>query len=65
LRIVLDNADEYLAGMAMTVALTLLSFSAALVVGTLVAAFRVSPVPPLRAAGTLWVETVRNTPSRS
>jgi len=35
------------------------------VVGTLVAAFRVSPVPPLRAAGTLWVETVRNTPSRS
>jgi len=28
----------------------------------LVAAFRVSPVPPLRAAGAAWVETVRNTP---
>ena len=26
------------------------------------AAFRVSPVPPLRAAGAFWVETVRNTP---
>jgi len=60
--LVLDNADQYLAGMAMTVALTLLSFSAALVVGTVVAACRVSPVPPLRTAGTLWVETVRNTP---
>jgi glutamate transport system permease protein len=27
-----------------------------------VAACRVSPVPPLRAAGAVWVETVRNTP---
>lgn len=26
------------------------------------AAFRVSPVPPLRVAGAIWVETVRNTP---
>ncbi|MDP8976626.1 MAG: amino acid ABC transporter permease [Actinomycetota bacterium] len=62
MRLVLDNADLYLAGMATTVALTLLSFSAALVIGTLMAAFRVSPVAPLRTAGTLWVETVRNTP---
>lgn len=30
--------------------------------GTVIAAFRVSPVPPLRAAGTFYVETVRNTP---
>jgi glutamate transport system permease protein len=62
LRLVLDNVDLYLGGMAMTVALTLLSFAAALVMGTVVAAFRVSPVPPLRGAGTLWVEAVRNTP---
>jgi len=27
-----------------------------------VAAFRVSPVPPLRWVGTVWVEVVRNTP---
>ncbi len=60
--LVLENVDLYLAGMAMTAALTLLSFGAALVIGTVVAAFRVSPVPPLRTAGTLWVETVRNTP---
>ena len=33
-----------------------------MVVGTIVAAFRVSPVPPLRLAGTTWVELLRNTP---
>jgi glutamate transport system permease protein len=32
------------------------------VLGTIVAAFRVSPVPPLRVAGTVYVETVRNIP---
>jgi glutamate transport system permease protein len=60
--VVLDNLDAYLAGMRVTVELTLLSFAIALVVGTLVAAARVSPVPPLRAAGAFYVETVRNTP---
>jgi glutamate transport system permease protein len=44
------------------VGLTLLSFAFALLLGTIVAACRVSPVPPLRFVGTLWVEIVRNTP---
>lgn len=48
--------------MRTTVALTILSFVAALFVGTLIAAFRVSPIPPLRAAGAFYVDTVRNTP---
>ncbi len=48
--------------MRTTVALTLASFAAAMVVGTVVAACRVSPVGPLRLAGTVWVEAVRNTP---
>lgn len=34
----------------------------AFLIGMLIAAFRVSPVPPLRAVGTVWVETIRNTP---
>jgi glutamate transport system permease protein len=34
----------------------------ALVLGTLLAAFRVSPVPILRGIGTVWVNTIRNTP---
>ena len=60
--IVLDNLDQYLSGMALTVVLTAVSFTAAMVVGTIVAAFRVSPVPPLRGLAVAWVETVRNTP---
>jgi glutamate transport system permease protein len=38
------------------------SFFFALVVGVVVAMFRVSPVPPLRVIGTVYVETFRNTP---
>ena len=48
--------------MRTTVALTLLSAGAALVIGTVLASCRVSPVGPLRLAGTVWVEVVRNTP---
>jgi glutamate transport system permease protein len=48
--------------MRTTVGLTLLSFAAAFVVGTLVAAWRVGPVAPLRLVGTLWVDVFRNTP---
>lgn len=43
------------------VSLTVLSFAAALVIGTVVAAFWVSPVSLLRAAGTLYVGMVCNT----
>ena len=60
--VVLDNLDVFLDGMRTTVSLTLLSFAAAFVIGIVVAAFRVSPVPPLRAVGTFYVATVRNTP---
>jgi glutamate transport system permease protein len=45
-----------------TLELSVLSFAAAMVLGTLVAAFRVSPVPPLRWASTTYIELVRNTP---
>jgi glutamate transport system permease protein len=48
--------------MRTTVGLTLLSFTVALLLGTAVAACRVSPVPPLRVFGAWWVETFRNTP---
>jgi len=61
-KVVLDNLDLYLEGIRLTVELTLGSFALALVIGTLTAAARVSPVPPLRAAGMFYVETVRNTP---
>ena len=60
--VVLDNRDLFLSGMRTTVSLTVLSFAIALVIGTVVAGFRVSPIPPLRAVGAFYVATVRNTP---
>jgi glutamate transport system permease protein len=60
--VVLDNLDVYLKGMGRTAELTALSFAIAMVLGTLMAGLRVSPVPPLRWAATAYVELVRNTP---
>ena len=49
-------------GFAETIKLVLVSFSLAVVVGFVMASFRVSPVPPLRWLGTAYVEYFRNTP---
>ncbi len=59
---VLDNLDVFVEGFTTTVSLTLLAAVGALLLGTLIAAMRVSPVPPLRWAGALYVNLVRNTP---
>lgn len=60
--VVFGHLDVYLEGMRRTVELSALSFTIALVLGTFVAAFRVSPVPPLRWAAATYIELVRNTP---
>jgi glutamate transport system permease protein len=62
LDVVLDNLDQYWRGFHTTVSLTVYGFVAAFVIGVVIATFRVSPIPPLRLVGTLYVETVRNTP---
>ena len=59
---VIDNLDVFVEGFTSTVLLTLLAAVGALVLGTLIAAMRVSPVPPLRWVGTAYVQLVRNTP---
>jgi glutamate transport system permease protein len=59
---VLDNLDVFVKGFRTTVSLTLLAAIGALLLGTLIAAMRVSPVPPLRWAGAAYVRLVRNTP---
>jgi glutamate transport system permease protein len=46
----------------MTIKLTVASAVGALVIGTVVAVMRVSPVRVLRAAGTAYVTLIRNTP---
>ena len=58
----LDYLERLSGGFQTTVSLTVLSALGALVLGTVLAAMRVSPVPPLRGAGLAYVELVRNTP---
>ncbi|ADB76483.1 amino acid ABC transporter permease [Geodermatophilus obscurus] len=57
-----DNADLFLDAFLTTLGLSLLAGLLALVLGTLLAAMRVSPIPPLRGLATFYVETFRNTP---
>jgi glutamate transport system permease protein len=57
-----DNLGVLVAGVGTTLAITALAFVSALVLGTVVAVFRVSPIPPLRAVGTVYVELFRNVP---
>jgi glutamate transport system permease protein len=51
-----------LTGFWSTIRLTLMSGLLALILGTILVAMRVSPTPVLRAAGTLYVNILRNTP---
>ncbi len=57
-----DNLPLYWQGFRTTLTLALLSGVLALVLGTVLGAFRVSPIPSLRAFGLVYVELVRNTP---
>lgn len=57
-----DNADIFWRGFRTTVELFLIAAAGSLLLGTALAAARVSPVPALRAVGTGYVQVVRNTP---
>jgi His/Glu/Gln/Arg/opine family amino acid ABC transporter permease subunit len=57
-----DNLDEFLTGFWVTVRLVAFSFVIAMVVGTLVAAFRIAPNQWLQRLGGVYVEIFRNTP---
>jgi glutamate transport system permease protein len=59
---VFGNLDLYAQGFLKTLGLSLLAGVGSLILGTLLAAFRVSPIPPLRTLGATYVEIVRNTP---
>ena len=60
--VVLGHLSDVLSALWTTVRLALLSFLGALVIGTVVAVLRISPVAPLRAAGLVYVEFFRNIP---
>ncbi len=59
---VLANLPLFADGLRATIALTLLAGLIALSLGLLVALLRVSPITPLSALGTAYVEFVRNVP---
>jgi glutamate transport system permease protein len=57
-----DNLHAYLSGFLWILRLTGVSAVIALVLGVLLAAMRVSPIPVLRGFGAAWVNVFRNTP---
>jgi glutamate transport system permease protein len=61
-RVVTDNLGFLLGGLLVTLELTVLGFVGALLLGTVLAVFRVSPIPPLRVVGGVYVEILRNMP---
>jgi His/Glu/Gln/Arg/opine family amino acid ABC transporter permease subunit len=57
-----DNLDLFTEGFKNTIILFFFSAIFSLVLGVIVGAFRVSPVTPMRALGTFYVNLIRNTP---
>lgn len=62
MHVVTDNIGFLLGGLLVTLELTALGFVGAMLLGTVLAVFRVGPIPPLRVAGAVYVEVLRNMP---
>lgn len=62
LRVLTDNRSIFVDGFLTTIKLFVIAGAGCLVVGTLLAAMRVSPIPALRAFGAAYVYMIRNTP---
>ena len=62
MQIVLDNLPRLLRGLGVTLQLTIGGFLMGLVIGIVIAVFRVSPVRPLRIVGAAYVSTMVNSP---
>lgn len=59
---VLDNLDLYVSGFFRSLEIVLWAAAGSLLLGILLAAFRVSPVPVLQRLGAFYVAVIRNTP---
>jgi glutamate transport system permease protein len=62
MNVLTDNFSLYAEGFLGTVELTVYASLLALVLGFVMASFRVAPVASLRVFGTAWVTVLRNTP---
>ncbi len=58
----IENFPSFVDAFLVTVRLLAVSGVGALVIGTLIAALRISPVPALRGFATVYTEVLRNTP---
>ena len=59
---VTENLDLFWSGFLRSLGICLWGMLGSLVLGTVIAAFRVSPIASLRAFGTGWVTVIRNCP---
>lgn len=62
MNVIIDNLDRYASGFVVTLQLLIVSAIAALIIGTIIAAMRISPVPALRGFAAVYTEVIRNTP---
>ncbi len=62
MQLFLDHIGAFGHAILMTLALTAVGFIGSMVLGSLTAIFRVSPITPLRVTGTVYVEVFRNMP---
>lgn len=62
MNVITDHLDLWSTALRNTLILFFAGAAIALVLGTVVGAMRVSPIPIARAVGTLYVNTIRNTP---
>ena len=60
--VLVNNIDLFASGFLLTLQLCILSAIGALLLGTIGAIMRISPVPPLRWLGTAYVTVFRNAP---
>jgi glutamate transport system permease protein len=60
--VLIDKFDVFAGGFWLTLQICVLAAIGALLLGAVVAVLRISPVPPLRALGTAYVNTFRNMP---
>jgi glutamate transport system permease protein len=59
---IIDSAPLYLKGFVTTLELLVFSGIGAFIIGVLVAAMRISPIPSLRGFATVYTEVLRNVP---
>ncbi|ATO14346.1 amino acid ABC transporter permease [Micromonospora sp. WMMA1998] len=62
MNVLIDKFDVFAGGFWLTLQICVLAAIGALILGAVVAVLRISPVPPLRAVGTTYVNIFRNMP---